>query len=71
MDAREFLDTTPQLWVSQHIVRLHLLARDTMEVEDLDNGAGETALGFCRCALHEQHDGVRLDSLFKLGPGLC
>ena len=70
-NVRELLDPAAQLLVSQHVVRLQLLARHAVEVEDLDDGAREPTLRLLGGTFHEQHYGVSLDCTRDFRAGFC
>lgn len=61
--VRELLDTLPELRVLETVVRGHLVGGDTVDVEDLDDGAREAALRRGRGTLHEDDERGSLDGL--------
>lgn len=50
---RILLDSTSEFGVSQDVVSLKLGWRYALEIEDLDDGSRESALGFVGGAFHE------------------
>jgi hypothetical protein len=61
--VRVLLDSLPQLRVLQDVEGRKLVGADALEAEDLDDGAGEAALGHFGRSLHEEHDGRRGNGL--------
>ena len=63
MNSRVFFNPTPQVGILQYVVRIDFVCWDTLHVEDLDDGAGESALGLGGSAFHEEDNGRRFDGL--------
>lgn len=57
--VRVLLDSLAQLRVLQDVEGRKLVGADALDAEDLDDGAGEAALGRFGGSLHEEHDGRR------------
>lgn len=57
--VRVLLDSLPQLRVLQDVEGRKLVGADALDAEDLDDGAGEAALGRFGRSLHEEDDGRR------------
>lgn len=57
--VRVLLDSLAQLRVLQDVEGRKLVGADALDAEDLDDGAGEAALGRFGRSLHEEHDGRR------------
>jgi hypothetical protein len=60
-----FLDSLPQLLIRETIICHEFFPRDTLDVKDLADGTGETALRGVRGAFHEDHERVLLYGLRK------
>lgn len=56
-NSRELLNRSPQLLILQHIERLQLLRRHTLDFQNLHRGTREPARRCVGSAFHEQHDG--------------
>lgn len=61
LNARELLDTAPELRILEDVIGLEFVLRDTLYLEDLDGCTRKAALRDLRVTLHEQNDGGSSD----------
>ena len=64
-NERKLLNPTPQFWVSQHVIGLHLVLCHSLQVKNLDHGSGEPTLRFSRGTFHKKDNRFRFGSFFN------
>jgi hypothetical protein len=64
-NERELLNPAPQFRVSKHVISLHFIGGNSLQVKNLDHGSREPTLRFSRSTFHKKHDWSRLGSFLN------